>query len=169
MSVFKLSPNSQKFMQKLISYNSTLLLLALVLWLIPNSASACSCGEKQDIRAALADSTMVFVGRVEELKENPLKPGLQEVKLAVLRKFKGFEEVQTRFVYVYTPKEAALCGFKFSGGMDYLVFASGTPAHFKTSICSRTGLLDDSQRDVQLLMRLMKKKKARELRSLKVK
>ncbi|OVE79984.1 hypothetical protein BVY02_01690, partial [bacterium J17] len=141
--------------------------LLLAVGALPDTAIACSCGEKQDIRTALGNSTMVFVGRVEELRENPLKPGLKEIKLAVLRKFKGFEEVQTRFVYVYTPNESALCGFNFSGGMDYLVFASGTPAHFKTNICSRTRLLDDAQRDVQLLMRLMKKKKARELRSLK--
>ncbi len=57
-------------------------------------------------------------------------------------------------VLVYTPLDYEYCGFKFSDGMDYLVFATGNPAHFKTTSCSKTDVLDNVLTDVQKLIRM---------------
>ena len=119
-----------------------------------NTAAACSCEPKPDLDQALEEASVVFVGQVKSKIQNPLKKQQWEVKFAVSRKLKGFEEVPGSIVLVYTPEDFEYCGYKFQEGLDYLVFANGNPAHFQTSTCMRTELLDKALTDVHKLIRL---------------
>jgi len=119
-----------------------------------NNASACSCEAKPDLDQALEEASVVFVGQVKTKIQNPLKKEQWEVKFAVSRKLKGFEEVPGSIVLVYTPEDYEYCGYKFQEGLDYLVFATGNPAHFQTTSCMRTELLDKALTDVHKLIRL---------------
>jgi hypothetical protein len=121
---------------------------------LESRASACSCDEKQDLAEALEKSSLVFVGQVKSKGINPLRKEQQEVRFTVNRKLKGFEEVPSNTVLVYTPVDFEYCGFKFQDGLDYLVFANGTPAHFQTTSCSRTDVLDKVLTDVHKLIRM---------------
>lgn len=123
--------------------------------LIPfQRAYACECESKPDLEEAVEKSSLVFVGQVKEIKDNPLRKEQREVRFIVSRKLKGFEEVSTNNVLIYTPSEFEYCGFKFQPGLDYLVFATGSPAHFQTTTCSRTDVLDKVLTDVHKLIRL---------------
>lgn len=119
-----------------------------------SAASACSCDSKEDLEQALEKASLVFVGQVKEKSENPLRKEQWEVKFSVSRKLKGFEEVPGSTVLVYTPADFEYCGFKFQEGLDYLVFATGTPAHYQTTTCTRTEVLDNVLTDVHKLIRM---------------
>jgi hypothetical protein len=117
-------------------------------------AAACSCDAAQDLPEALEKASLVFVGQVKSKTVNPLRKEQYEVRFTVNRKLKGFEEVPTNTVLVYTPIDFEYCGYKFQEGLDYLVFATGTPAHFQTTTCSRTDVLDKVLTDVHKLIRM---------------
>ncbi|MFN8389134.1 MAG: hypothetical protein U0136_02450 [Bdellovibrionota bacterium] len=119
-----------------------------------SKAMACSCDEKQDLAEALEKSSLVFVGQVKGKSINPLRKEQSEVRFTVNRKLKGFEEVPSNTVLVYTPVDFEYCGYKFQEGLDYLVFATGTPAHFQTTTCTRTEVLDKVLTDVHKLIRM---------------
>ena len=127
------------------------LLTIVVSIAIVTPASACPCGEKKSIADEFASASLVFVGRVEYTSEHPLKPGETQVKLYVIQRIKGFEEVFSENVTVYTPKEEEKCSYPFAGGLDYLVYASGNPAHLKATSCSRTEFLDKVGAEVKTL------------------
>lgn len=119
-----------------------------------SAAFACTCETKPDLEEAVQKASLVFVGQVKEIKDNPLRKEQKEVRFIISRKLKGFEEVGTNTVLVYTPSEFEYCGYKFQEGLDYLVFATGSPAHFQTTSCTRTEVLDKVLTDVHKLIRL---------------
>lgn len=139
---------------------STLRILAVLLSfalfsLIPEKAFACSCAPKPELETALEQASLVFVGRVEDQRPSPFKKGQIEVKFIVFRKFKGFEELpKSEFVLIHTAKDSATCGYNFTNGFEYLVYATGTPANFRTNLCSRTEVLENAQLDQHRLLRL---------------
>lgn len=123
------------------------------------AASNCTCPNKPPLEQSYDQAALVFVGRVQEKRTNPLKKGDVEVKFLVTRKMKGFDEVQSKTVLVYTPKENPVgkigdCAFEFAENGEYVVFANGSPAYFKTSACTRTELLENALMDVQRMIRL---------------
>ncbi len=107
-----------------------------------------------ELEQALEKASLVFVGQVKAKIENPLKKDQWEVRFSVTRKLKGFEEVPGSVVLIYTPKDFEYCGYKFGEGLDYLVFANGNPAHFQTTTCTRTEVLEKVLTDVHKLIRL---------------
>ncbi len=128
---------------------------------LPGSAEkpSCECPPEPDLETAFDQANLVFVGRVEQKQTNPLKKGVVQVKFLVSRKLKGFEEVQSPSVLVYTPDRAETakpgeCGFDFAMNGEYLVYAEGTLANFRTTACTRTNLLDKAAMDVQRIIRL---------------
>ena len=131
-----------------------LLLAIFALILCPlSTVYACNCTENDETEAALAKATIVFVGQVKYKKIHPLKKNEYEVKFQVTKKIKGFEEVPGNMVLIYTPIDFEYCGYRFGVGLDYLVYAEGNPAHFKTSSCSRTNILEKSQAEIQKLQK----------------
>jgi hypothetical protein len=140
------------------------ILNALLVWLcvIPvyytsSSASAeeCSCPPKPDIKTALESASLVFIGQVSKVGRNAMKPKEVEVKLTAYRKFKGFEDLPTddKPVILYTTDPSG-CGYEFHPGLDYLIYANGTPAHFIVDRCTRTEMLDNAGSEVRQLSAL---------------
>ena len=131
-----------------------LLFFVCALILYPFSVvHACSCPANDEAEAALNKSSIVFVGQVKSKKIQPLKKNEYEVKFQIKTKLKGFEEVPGNTVLIYTPIDYEYCSYKFGVGLDYLVYGEGNPAHFKTSACSRTNIIEKSQAEIQKLQK----------------
>lgn len=118
--------------------------------IMPTSSFACSCGPKAELMEARETSSLVFMGQVVKVVLSVLKPGQNEVHFKIEKIFKLEDDGRPKkdTVVIYTSIEEALCGFHFITGRDYLVFATGTPAQYKTDLCTRTKLLEDVLLDV---------------------
>lgn len=131
----------------------------LTIGFVPSEAFAeCKCPNKPNLKPAFDAASMVFVGRVEEQRQTPLKPGFTEVKVTVLTRFKDDEELRRDVLVFYTPDKAENCGYSFQPGFEYLIFASGNPAFYKSSACDRTEVIDNAQVDLHMLTKLTEKK-----------
>jgi hypothetical protein len=138
----------------------TLLVLAL-LALLPDCASACSCailGNSPEERAeiALKESTAVFSGEVLDVEKGPLTRMLglgfrtpsSRVTLRISEVWKG---PQRETLEVSTPSQGGACGYSFSEGQKYLVYASGKEETFQTHLCSETKPLSKASADLEAL------------------
>jgi len=132
------------------------LALAAIFTTIPATVkpanAECNCPAKPALKRAFKKSDVVLVGRVEEQKTTPLKPGYMEVTLTILKKFKDDKEMRRDFIVIYT-KEGD-CGVVFQPGFEYLIFAAGNPAFYTTSSCGRTEVLENAQVDLHRLIKL---------------
>ena len=129
----------------------------MLLWsLIPATAEACSCLEPP-FGSAFKGSGAVFVGRADSVQivpspwPKPAEGPRVRATFSVLCSWKGPQAERT--VRVYTGVDDGMCGFKFSKGETYLVYAREDPEHhlLGTSICSRTTLFRRSGDDVDSL------------------
>jgi hypothetical protein len=118
------------------------------------TALACTCEDKPSLDEAYNKASLIFVGQVKARANHPLREDKVEFRFAVTRKIKGFEEVNGSTVFIYTPRDHEYCGYRFQEGQDYLVYAEGTPANFRTTACTRTDVLDKALLDVQKLIRM---------------
>ncbi len=130
--------------------------LALVLLVVvgclasgPGRAWACTCALPGPPAEELAKSTAVFAGKVIGLRmpigvfarsTDPVR-----VTFQVHAVWKG--PAQDTLV-VTTARDGASCGYPFSRGSEYLVYARGTESSLETSICSRTRLLSAAGEDL---------------------
>ncbi len=117
-------------------------LIALAFFLVGRTgvASACTCTEPS-LREALAQAEFVFIGTVSDL-------GLDYVKhervtdFAIQRVFKGTMPERLRVV---SALDEAACGYKFSRGAVYLVFARTVSGRAATSLCGGNRALTAGQ------------------------
>jgi len=112
------------------------------------TVEACSCSPpigktfRQQIRDGKAEAKAVFVGKLKKLEE-PTNPdgkltGEVIAHFEVERAWKGgiAEDIT-----VYTTNTCCICGFPFSEGQRYIVYAHGEN-RLVVSMCSRTRRLD---------------------------
>lgn len=126
----------------------------------PQIAHACSCIENPPPGEALEGADYVFTGTVTMIRSTDPGPGGQSfpkstVKFDVQSVYKG--NVGGKFS-VETAQSSAACGFTFTEGETYLVYAysgdgGGAPS---TSLCSRTAALSDAGEDIEALGEPMK-------------
>lgn len=137
---------------------------------IVTSTDTCSCyslapataSESEKIRYALAHSPSVFSGKVIEIKTVPsgVFAGVLEVTFAVELDWKnargGKVKILTdRYAVSDSPPFSMTCGFRFSVGESYLVYAEREVGkNLLTSICSRTRKLVDAEEDERVLRTL---------------
>ncbi|GAA0375757.1 hypothetical protein [Bacillus horti] len=119
----------------------------------PNSTSACSCAEPRPVEEALEERTAVFSGKVKDiyiankgLTLSSVDPVM--VTLDVYEVWKG-DVPQT--VIIETVRFTASCGYDFSVGEEYIVFAYGEPDALKTGLCERTKPLDAASEELAVL------------------
>lgn len=104
---------------------------------VAEPAHACSCARPGSPAEALADADAVFAGKVIAIRPTGNPPfrlssaDPVEVEFEVSRVWKG---PQLRTVLIQTARSAVSCGFEFSKGQHYIVYASGGRA----GLCSRT-------------------------------
>lgn len=130
----------------------------------PWNAWACKCSSPPDVQSALKTSVVVFQGRVSSITDamslsTPGGRGIygsnpyRRVRFTVLESYKGDLPAQ---LVIGTGRSGGDCGFEFSIGETYLVFA--TPARsgyeegdYITDICTRTAHVKDATKDLALL------------------
>ncbi len=137
--------------------------LALVA-LLPVAASACSCASLPDPETALDQASAVFVGRVIALELVPAEgvdPQMSFVPedliatfvVSSMWKYPGdtpMSEDSMR-ISVRTAFTCCACGYLFTLGDTYLVYANGENDQLRTSICTRTALYDETGEDLSTL------------------
>ena len=136
----------------------TLQLTGILLFLVASAGTslACTCMHLRGGPAAgFAAASAVFSGRVIEITEgepSPLAPWIRNlaVKFRVERSWKLARKGE---VTVFTVNTSSLCGFPFSVGERYLVYAHGRGAALSTDICTRTALLTHAGEDLEYLGR----------------
>src|SRR5690606_26748955 len=88
----------------------------------PNKASACSCVESSSVEEELKRSDAVFSGKVIAAEEKPafFSAPSKSFVFEVARTWKGIEQSQVK---ITTGLDDGDCGFDFSMGQEYLVYA----------------------------------------------
>jgi len=129
------------------------LLLTALLLAAPAPAYACSCVEGTPPGQALDRSAAVFAGTVLDvdtpalsLLGNSLRP--VRVTFQVNQVWKG--EVAERIV-IRTAQDSAACGYNFSAGTAYLVYAHQSEDGLATGLCERTTELANAGEDLAVL------------------
>ena len=128
----------------------SLLVLGAAAFAPIGEARACSC-MKQTLEEGRAQSQAIFEGTVTKIAPNTATQfrGL-EVELTVKRAWKGVESGE---VAVLTASNGAVCGYPFSEGATYLVYAYRDKAanQFRVSLCSLTKPIDQAKADLKHL------------------
>jgi hypothetical protein len=114
-------------------------------------AYACKCAEPEAPNAALASAKAVFQGEVSAIQDSGNE---LTVTLRVPRAWKGIDSAEE--AKVRTRKDSAACGFPFTIGENYLVYASALePAQDGVSLqvlrCGRTRALAEAEDDMRQL------------------
>ncbi len=151
---------------------ASVLLLLFMMFAVPQSASACSCVMPGTPSMEFSQLDAVFSGKVMNIRENytpaisfldkimtslSLDPTYfytdrlwgNTVTFAVTHSWKL---VNTTSVQVRTGSGGGDCGYGFSTGSDYLVYAGHAAGEgFGTSICTRTSELSRAAEDLTFL------------------
>jgi hypothetical protein len=92
---------------------------------------------QQSQRDAFEQAVAVFEGNVLEVKPSATEPetGNVTVRFKVVQAWKGTESEE---VVLATPANSAMCGYAFTAGQSYLVYASASEGKLDVSLCSRT-------------------------------
>ncbi len=127
--------------------------------LLPDCASACSCGDgsRQEIaKAALGSgSDAVFSGEVEviDVERGPRAIGIfkERESSVVIQVSEVWKGPQHSTLEVHTLSDGAMCGYSFKEGQEYLVYAYGKEEPFKVDLCSQTKLLSKAGANLAVL------------------
>jgi len=128
--------------------------------LTPARAEACTCVGPRSACEALPTAGAVFAGEVVDIvdldpKKQPVSGGPLRVRLKVLEAFAGVDFGDAGDVEVYTTPHSASCGYPFTRGGRYLVFAYETPdGMLGVSICSPTRPMGGLNGDLKYLRAL---------------
>ena len=144
--------------------------------LLADVAQACSCAGHMTVANQFADASIVFVGRVESVRDRwsqlsqlwlkvrrlfneQARPEIDyehycteygmEVTFAVQQAWKG---VASRRVILLTGRGGGDCGVDFTPGVDYIVYAYPPAGDgCQTTICTRTRELAGGADDLEFL------------------
>jgi len=109
--------------------------------IITNPVEACPCTSPLSAYDEEWNSNLVFAGTVTGIVKDSTTNGY-DISFNVLHTFKGLL-YSTRTIV-----SPVACGFSFTVGDSYMVYAIGTTAHLTTKNCSRTGSLSSAALDM---------------------
>jgi hypothetical protein len=123
--------------------------------LLPDCASACLCAtppgtQQERTERALAKSSAVFAGGVVDLKKgDKIWGGVPSITVSfrVSEVWKGPER---ETLEVSTSSQEGACGYPFSEGRKYLVYAEGKK-RMKVDSCGETTPLSEASADLEAL------------------
>ena len=126
---------------------SMALLVVGLVALLPDCAYACSCPVTPSTQqGALAESTAIFSGQVLDIEEGPKNT---TVSFRVSEVWRG---PKRETLEVTTPSGGGnFCGYTFSEGRKYLVYAYGKEEPFKVDLCSETRQLSKASMHQRVL------------------
>lgn len=131
----------------------------LLLAIASAPAFPCSCVADGDITDEARQSDIVFTGKVLRLEGIdrradsalmarirsffglPVRHGPDEKRYAILVK-EPLKGIASSTVEVVTAADSAACGYSFTTGDEYLVFAQRHAGRIEVSLCSSTARLD---------------------------
>lgn len=134
----------------------TLQLIGILFCLVAGTtvSMACTCMHlKGDPAGAFTSASAVFSGKVLEIVEGkPSWPesGLKELAVK-FRVEKSWKLIRKGEVRVFTVNAGSMCGFTFTVGETYLVYARGARSKLTTDICTRTMGLIGAKEDLEYL------------------
>lgn len=120
----------------------------------PSMTSACSCAELPSVEEEFERSKAVFSGKVVDINDQWSLKGSTStsVLFEVTNTWKGVEQSQ---IIITTGQGGGDCGYNFTKGKEYLVYAYESSMYgaksLVTVICNRTGVLNSSQEDLEVL------------------
>lgn len=135
--------------------------IAAVVLLLPRWAWACSCIETDDVAGSFRGSIVVVAAEAVKVsrRTSPIQRSgrgfqvpTETVEWMVVESWKGAYSVDEHFE-TRTVVQGGLCGRSVAEG-DVLILYLHGQAPFEVGICSRTGHLKDSLKDVPVLYRL---------------
>jgi hypothetical protein len=158
-----------------VIHSAIILLLLFMMFAIPQSASACSCVMPGSPAMEFSQLDAVFSGKVMNIRENytPIISFVDKIMTSLgldpiyfyTDKLWGntvtftvthsWKLVDTTTVQLRTGNGGGDCGYPFSTGSDYLVYAGHAPGEgYGTSICTRTTELSMAAEDMAFLKTL---------------
>ncbi len=130
--------------------------LAVSVVLVAPGAHACSCLPPPEPCQAFWEASAVFTGKVTKIVTKG--DSTRTAEFDVKESFRG--DVGTR-VRVSTDSSGAACGYNFTVGTTYVVYASGpSNAKLSTFLCSRTQPLSSDSPDLEYAKNHSTRKKA---------
>jgi hypothetical protein len=131
----------------------TLIVVAIIglgSWNAPTTW-ACSCPPPLDPEEAIVDADYVFAGEVADIG-NPDSDNYLNVSFRVSEAWKGVDHQE---ISIGTAADGDACGYSFSEGSTYLVYARDNQARYGpdlvTGICNRTDSLSLADDDLRVL------------------
>jgi len=131
--------------KSVFSVTGIIALVSFSFFAIAPTAYACSCIAPGSPAEEMERSAAVFSGKVTAIESDSLG---YKVKFEVERIWKGLSEES---VVVSTAQDSAACGFEFTAGQEYIVYAYDAEGSLSTGLCTRTHLLVENDPDVSSL------------------
>ncbi len=141
-------------MKKIVPYFAFIYIGIFMIVSFPSVTSACSCVELPSVKEEMDRSKAVFSGKVVGIKEKRSLKGdtSTSVLFDVTKTWKGVRQSQ---IIINTGLSNADCGFDFTEGQEYLVYAKESTMYgaksLVTTICDRTNGFDASKEDLKIL------------------
>ena len=130
----------------------------IVLFLTSPTANACSCGDGGTPCNSFGTASAVFAGTVIGVRENPRPPKGTRVDTDWQPSFvynfsiqQAYSGVPGTEVEVFTGSGGGDCGYRFTVGQRYLVYAYLYKEKLTASICSRTRPFNQATEDLAFL------------------
>lgn len=129
-----------------------ILLLAASLLALQGIPAESSCMVPGQAEESLEHASTVFAGRVIDIVEQENRPFADDVVKVIFEVSEVWKGEDTEQIAVTTlGTSTAGCGFSFTEGEEYLVYAHGSGDKFSTSLSSGTKLLSRAQADLSVL------------------
>lgn len=141
-------------MKRVMAFFILMLMVIILSGSFPSVTSACSCAELPTAAEELERSKAVFSGKVLDIKEKRSAQGYitKSVRFEVTKTYKGVEQSQ---IIITTGQGGGDCGFNFTEGQEYLVYANDSDMYgakaLVTGICDRTNYLTALKDDLPIL------------------
>lgn len=136
-------------------FHSIIICTIAILTLLSGTGFACSCQPPDEPLMAFEKSSVVFVGKAID-KTLVVEGGQREFdyRFQVLRQLKSAPKDE--LVVRSGSSGGGLCGYPFTVGEEYLIYAVGGETPY-TDICTRTRKLENAAGDLQELDSVNKK------------
>ncbi|MEH7444246.1 hypothetical protein V7201_18185 [Bacillus sp. JJ1122] len=141
-------------MKSIMPFLALMFMVSIVAGSFPSVTSACKCVEPPTAARELERSQAVFSGKVLDIKDKRNSKGYisKSVLFEVKNTWKGVTQSQ---IIITTGQGGGDCGFTFTKGQEYLVYANESEMYgaktLVTLICDRTNDLTALKDDLPIL------------------
>lgn len=141
-------------MKRVMPFFALIFMVSIFAGTFPSVTSACSCAELQTAARELERSQAVFSGKVLDIEDKRNSKGYitKSVLFEVTNTWKGVTQSQ---IIITTGQGGGDCGFTFTKGQEYLVYANESEMYgaktLVTLICDRTNYLTALKNDLTVL------------------